>query len=67
MAKTVVGAAGKDSDRRKAPHEKMVLEISFTALNRLAALRPCEERGWGRRHPKRIDFGCLPPKKRQIP
>ena len=40
-----VGAAGKDSDRRKAAYERMVLEISFTALNRLAALRLCEERG----------------------
>jgi hypothetical protein len=39
------GAAGKDSDRRKAAYERMVLEISFTALNRLAALRLCEERG----------------------
>lgn len=39
------GAAGKDSDRSKAAHERMVLEISFTALNRLAALRLCEERG----------------------
>lgn len=38
------GAAGKDSDRRKAAYERMVLEISFTALNRLAALRLCEER-----------------------
>ncbi len=39
------GAAGKDSDRRKAAYERMVLEISFTTLNRLAALRLCEERG----------------------
>jgi len=39
------GAAGRDSDRRKAAYERMVLEISFTALNRLAALRLCEERG----------------------
>ncbi|MCB5285397.1 MAG: BREX-1 system adenine-specific DNA-methyltransferase PglX [Candidatus Cloacimonetes bacterium] len=39
------GAAGKDSERRKAAYERMVLEISFTALNRLAALRLCEERG----------------------
>lgn len=39
------GAAGKDSDRRKAAYERMVLEISFTVLNRLAALRLCEERG----------------------
>ena len=41
----IVGTAGKDSDRRKAAYERMVLEISFTALNRLAALRLCEERG----------------------
>jgi len=41
----IVGAAGKDSDRRKAAYERMVLEISFTTLNRLAALRLCEERG----------------------
>jgi hypothetical protein len=40
-----VGTAGKDSDRRKAAYERMVLEISFTVLNRLAALRLCEERG----------------------
>ena len=40
-----VGAAGKDSDRRKAAYERMALEISFTVLNRLAALRLCEERG----------------------
>jgi len=40
-----VGAAGKDSDRRKAAYERMVLEISFTVLNRSAALRLCEERG----------------------
>lgn len=40
-----VGAAGKGSDRRKAAYERMALEISFTALNRLAALRLCEERG----------------------
>ena len=40
-----VGAAGKESDRRRAAYERMVLEISFTILNRLAALRLCEERG----------------------
>jgi len=38
-------AAGKEPDRRKASNERMVLEISFTMLNRLAALRLCEERG----------------------
>lgn len=41
----IIGAAGKESDRRKAAYERMVLEISFTVLNRLAALRLCEERG----------------------
>ncbi|MHB8782134.1 MAG: BREX-1 system adenine-specific DNA-methyltransferase PglX [Desulfobacteria bacterium] len=40
-----VGAAGKVSDRRKAAYERMTLEVSFTVLNRLAALRLCEERG----------------------
>ncbi|SHF73087.1 hypothetical protein SAMN02745206_02565 [Desulfacinum infernum DSM 9756] len=39
------GAAGTPSARRKAAYERLVLEISFTALNRLAALRLCEERG----------------------
>jgi len=39
------GVAGKESDRRKDAYERMVLEISFTILNRLAALRLCEERG----------------------
>ena len=38
------GAAGKDQERRTAAYERMVLEISFTFLNRLAALRLCEER-----------------------
>lgn len=33
------------ADRRKAAFERMTLEIAFTALNRLAALRLCEERG----------------------
>jgi len=41
-----VGTDGNESDRRKAAYERMVLEISFTALNRLAALRLCEERGF---------------------
>ena len=40
-----VSAVAKDSDRRKAAYDRMVLEISFTILNRLAALRLCEERG----------------------
>ncbi len=39
------GSAGKAEERRKAAYERMVLEISFTVLNRLAALRLCEERG----------------------
>ena len=39
------GAAGKEVDRRRAAYERMILEISFTFLNRLAALRLCEERG----------------------
>ena len=39
------GAAGEDQERRTAAYERMVLEISFTFLNRLAALRLCEERG----------------------
>ncbi|RJQ50955.1 MAG: BREX-1 system adenine-specific DNA-methyltransferase PglX [Desulfobacteraceae bacterium] len=41
----IIGAAGKEADRRKAAYERIVLEISFTILNRLAALRLCEERG----------------------
>ncbi len=40
-----VGGAGKDSDRRKGAYERMVQEVSFTVLNRLTALRLCEERG----------------------
>ena len=39
------GAAGAESERRKTAFERMTLEIAFTALNRLAALRLCEERG----------------------
>lgn len=39
------GAPGKDKEKRKASYERMVLEVSFTVLNRLAALRLCEERG----------------------
>lgn len=39
------GAAGGELNRRKTAYERMVLEISFTILNRLAALRLCEERG----------------------
>jgi len=39
------GAAGGEKNRRKSAYERMTLEISFTILNRLAALRLCEERG----------------------
>jgi 23S rRNA G2445 N2-methylase RlmL len=39
------GAAGGEKDRRKSAYERIMLEISFTILNRLAALRLCEERG----------------------
>jgi hypothetical protein len=38
-------AEGVEGERHKNAYERMVLEISFTALNRLAALRLCEERG----------------------
>jgi hypothetical protein len=38
-------AAGMAKDRRKSAYERVTLEISFTILNRLAALRLCEERG----------------------
>jgi len=41
----VAGAAGGEAERRKAAFDRMTLEIAFTALNRLAALRLCEERG----------------------
>jgi hypothetical protein len=39
------GAVGGEKDRRKSAYERMILELSFTILNRLAALRLCEERG----------------------
>lgn len=39
------GISGNESDQRKSAYERIVLEISFTILNRLAALRLCEERG----------------------
>ena len=39
------GEAGRADDRRRRAYERLVLEISFTTLNRLAALRLCEERG----------------------
>jgi len=41
----VVGAAGTEEERWRAAYERLVLEISFTILNRLVALRLCEERG----------------------
>lgn len=44
LAHYTAGAAGKEKDRRKSAYERMTLEISFTILNRLAALRLCEER-----------------------
>jgi len=40
-----VGAAGNDSDCHKAAYKRIELEMAFTTLNRLAALRLCEERG----------------------
>ena len=39
------GSAGPTPERCRAAYGRMVLEISFTILNRLAALRLCEERG----------------------
>ena len=39
------GAAGGEEVRRRQAYARLVLEISFTALNRLSALRLCEERG----------------------
>jgi hypothetical protein len=41
----IAGAVGGEKDRRVSAYERMTLEISFTILNRLAALRLCEERG----------------------
>jgi len=40
-----VGEAGRVEECRRRAYDRLVLEISFTALNRLAALRLCEERG----------------------
>src|SRR5207253_291224 len=37
--------AGRVQERPRQAYDRLVLEISFTALNRLAALRLCEERG----------------------
>lgn len=39
------GAAGTVEERWRVAYERLVLEISFTILNRLVALRLCEERG----------------------
>lgn len=39
------GSAGGEEENRKSAYKRMALEISFTSLNRLAALRLCEERG----------------------
>ncbi len=36
---------GTEKDRRAAAYDRLVREIGFTILNRLAALRLCEERG----------------------
>ena len=38
-------AVGRAEERRGAAYDRLVLEIAFTTLNRLAALRLCEERG----------------------
>lgn len=38
-------ASGNEKERRQAAYERIVMEISFTVLNRLVALRLCEERG----------------------
>ena len=35
----------KDQALNQSPYQRMVLEISFTILNQIAALRLCEERG----------------------
>lgn len=39
------GEAGRAEERTRRAYDRLVLEISFTALNRFAALRLCEERG----------------------
>jgi hypothetical protein len=45
LAHFETGAAKGDKARRTAAYQRLVREIGFTALNRLAALRLCEERG----------------------
>lgn len=37
--------AGSETERRKAAFDRLANETAFTVLNRLAALRMCEERG----------------------
>jgi hypothetical protein len=37
--------AGTEADKRKAAFDRLAHETAFTVLNRLAALRMCEERG----------------------
>ena len=39
------GEAGGADQRKRGAYDRLVLEVSFTTLNRLAALRLCEERG----------------------
>ena len=41
----VTGEAGRTDQRKRGAYDRLVLEMAFTALNRLAALRLCEERG----------------------
>jgi hypothetical protein len=38
------GEAGRAEGRRRRAYDRLVLEVCFTVLNRLAALRLCEER-----------------------
>ena len=45
LAHFEMNSPGDERQKRTAAHSRLVLEISFTALNRLAALRLCEERG----------------------
>jgi len=40
----IAAAAGNEREKRRSAYDRMVLEVSFTSLNRLAALRMCEER-----------------------
>lgn len=45
MEHFAASAAGDDSAKQLAAYDRVVMEIGFTVLNRLAALRLCEERG----------------------